>query len=109
MGEEFRVSHLSSGSTVSNPTIRTNPLRQSGKGGSQKRGFVYRLLSLPLRLLPFGCLTINVAITVLLVLSSRRNYPGGEAMHMFHSLLPSGTQEYGWCPASGRSGQLTSL
>ncbi|KDQ29636.1 glycosyltransferase family 22 protein [Pleurotus ostreatus PC15] len=66
----------------------------SGKGESQRRGFVSKLLSLPLRLLPFGCLAINIAVTVLLVLSSRRNYPGGEAMHVFHSLLPSGSQEY---------------
>ncbi|KAF7432767.1 dolichyl-P-Man:Man(7)GlcNAc(2)-PP-dolichol alpha-1,6-mannosyltransferase [Pleurotus ostreatus] len=65
----------------------------SGKGESQRRGFVSKLLSLPLRLLPFGCLAINIAVTVLLVLSSRRNYPGGEAMHVFHSLLPSGSQE----------------
>lgn len=97
MGEQLRVSRLSSGLTVSNTRIRTKPLR-SGKGESQGRGFVSRLLSLPLRLLPFACLAMNIAITVLLMLSSRRNYPGGEAMHVFHSLLPSGSQEYGWCP-----------
>ncbi|KAJ8502694.1 hypothetical protein ONZ45_g11520 [Pleurotus djamor] len=58
---------------------------QSSK--SMQRQRLANILALPLRLLPYLAISANVVLTIILVLASRRNYPGGEIMQLLDAKL----------------------
>lgn len=49
------------------------------------------LIVRPLALIPFALVLVNIPITLLLTQASIANYPGGQALSLFHQLYPATT------------------